>query len=368
MCQKKRELQQKFLTVLHEMYKKQHLILFTDAWTPQINGVVTTLSGVLPAAAKYNFEVTVIHPYLDTFRRARLFWYPEIEFVLNPWRIKGLVPYIGQQHSIHIVTEGPIGWAARAWCRKNKLNYTTGYHTNYAEYLKRSLHIPLFISEYAMRRFHNDSSAIFVPSKSTRDKLVQKGYNEESIVLWSRGADRVIFRGGPQFKNRSFLKAEKINLLYVGRISKEKNVEDFLKLAENSEYHLWVVGDGPERERLEKLYCQYFSNITFVGYKTGEALVEYYAAADVFVFPSKTDTLGIVNIEAMSCGIPVVAYNVEGPRDTVEHGLGGFLGDNLADLIAPALKLPWQGIVKNAERHTWEKAAETFFTNLTSAV
>lgn len=335
----------------------KHLLLVTDAWTPQINGVVTTMKIMVEDAAKVCWKVTVIHPGL--FKTMKMPGYAEISLALNPWKLKKLIPH--DIDSIHIVTEGPLGWMARLLCKKKGWNYTTGFHTNFPEYIERKFGIPRKLTYPVFRWFHKDSKAVLAPSQSTVDRLTALGFT--NMVTWNRGYRKELFN--PSRKRWDLLDPVLINILYVGRVSKEKNIEAFLALGDNPFYRLWVVGDGPDRVRLERT-----GRATFVGFKTGVELAEYFASADVFVFPSKTDTLGIVTIEAMACGTPAAAYNVEGPQDVIVHGEGGFLADpdypdDFKKAVDKALHLRGDpSVLQNAQRHTWEKAVNTFYDTL----
>jgi glycosyltransferase involved in cell wall biosynthesis len=258
--------------------------------------------------------------------------------------------------TLHIVTEGPLGWTARIICSFKNWSFTSGFHTNFPEYIKLKFKIPTKFTYFIFRWFHKRSKAVMVPSKSTSDKLISKGFS--NTVVWSRGYREDIFNVS---RKRTDLLDGKINLLYVGRVSSEKNIEAFLDL-DLPDCKLWVVGDGPDRVRLQEL-----GKATFVGFKKGIELAEYFASADVFVFPSKTDTLGIVNIEAMACGTPVAAYNVEGPRDVVINGQGGCLSDNLKEAVINAQSLIGSSsILENAKKNTWNRACDIFYSNLVS--
>jgi glycosyltransferase involved in cell wall biosynthesis len=330
----------------------KQILIVTDAWMPQINGVVTTMREMKSQLEQRGYCVRVIHPGI--FKTIPLPGYKEIRIAINPWMLAGLV---GKPDSIHIVTEGPLGIAAKLLCLAKGWKYTTGYHTNFPEYLHNTYHIPQILTRTYFKWFHQGSSAVFAPSKTTADKLTKQGF--KNLVVWSRGFNKYIFK--PRRPSLLLMPQDKINLLYVGRLSKEKNIDAFLALSEIFECRLWVVGDGPDRARLEKL-----GNATFVGLKTGTELAKYYASADVFVFPSKTDTLGIVSIEAMACGTPVAAYNVEGPRDVVVEGVGGALDDDLSKAVERAIKLKGnQSVLKNAAKYSWDTAATTFIDKLT---
>ncbi len=328
-------------------------MIVTDAWTPQVNGVVTTLVNMVEQASSRGWTVDVIHPGL--FKTVKLPGYPEVDLSWNLWRLGGMIS--PDVTSLHIATEGPLGWAARVLCALRRWRYTSGYHTNFPEYIQLKTGIPAALTYPVFRLFHSNSCAIMVPSHSTASKLREKGF--KNVVVWSRGFRPDVFN--PSRRRADLLDPKKINLLYVGRVSDEKNIEAFLELAA-ADVHLWVVGDGPARARLEKL-----GKATFVGYKQGIELAEHFASADVFVFPSRTDTLGIVMLEAMACGTPVAAFDVEGPCDVILQGVGGYVSDDLLDATRRAILLRRSpSVLENAAAHTWEAAADTFFRSVVS--
>ena len=259
----------------------------------------------------------------------------------------------------HIATEGPMGIAARRWIKKNGYAFTTSYHTNLPEYSKMLYKIPeSWIWKY-VRWFHSPSHQVLVPTPTVINTLDSKGF--QNLKLWSRGIDPSLF---PQpnadliSKNNPEAKA----LLYVGRVSKEKNIETLCKLSKNSDFEVWIVGDGPYKSTLEKKYSS--SGVRFFGAIKHDKLAPYFQSADVFVFPSKTDTFGIVMIESMACGTPVAAYPVQGPIDVVEHRVSGFLDEDLEIAILEALKLSTESVESYGRNFTWEKCAKTFIETL----
>ena len=321
------------------------LILVTDAWLPQVNGVVVTLQKMVELSIDHGWRVEVIEP--SQFKTIPTPTYPEIRTAINPWKIRRKLE---GADSIHIATEGSLGIAARIICGKRKWAYTTGFHTNFPEYIQRRTKIPASKTIPLFRKFHAKSSAVLVPSFSTKEKLDAAGF--KNVVLWGRGFDEDIFY--PRLKFPSVIP----RLLYVGRVSVEKNLVPLLEMTDG--YDVTIVGDGPARKKLERD----FPSAHFLGYKRGLELAEAYSAADVFVFPSRTDTFGIVMIEAMACGTPVAAYPVEGPKDAVIDGVGGFLDEDLETAIDKARKLPLESILSNAKRYSWSSSADTFFSNL----
>lgn len=324
----------------------KHLALITDAWQPQINGVVTTLTHVVRLLEARGWKITVIHPGL--FKQAPMPGYPEIKVALNPWKLRSMLRDIQPTH-VHVAVEGSLGITARlllkhwGWC------YTSAYHTNFPEYLEQHLRIPTWLTIPLVRWFHRQSSAVLTPSQTTANKLGSWGIKRAAV--WGRGFDREVFTPVIRPSPTGDLK-----LLYVGRVSVEKNIEDFLKL-QRPDWSLTVVGDGPARATLEKSYPE----TVFVGFKTGAELARFYQDADVFVFPSRSDTLGVVMIEAMACGTPVAAYRVEGPNDLVINGVNGLKhSDDLGIATYLASWVARETVAASAQKHTWEACADTF--------
>lgn len=327
-----------------------HLCIVTDAWHPQVNGVVTTLNQMIARARDRGFIVTVIHP--GTFKTVAAPSYPEIRLAWNLWDLARQLPT--NIDSLHIVTEGPLGIAARLLARRRQWRYTTGYHTNFPEYLQHRTGLPARLFYPMFHWLHARSRAVLVPSGATADKL-RRDLKLDDVVIWGRGFDTEIFKSIDHQPPTSQLR-----LLYVGRVSVEKNLRALLTLSADAAYDVHIVGDGPDRVTLEAE----FPAATFHGYKQGAELAAHYQAADVFVFPSKTDTFGIVMVEAMACGTPVAAYPVEGPIEAVIPGVGGALNADLLVAIQEAAKLPRWKVLNNAALHSWESSADTFFENL----
>jgi glycosyltransferase involved in cell wall biosynthesis len=332
------------------------ILIITDAWEPQINGVVTTLKNTIAFLKNNNHDVCVIHPYLDCFTKISLLSYSEIKIAVNPWRIFRLIEQYNPD-AIHISTEGPLGIAARYYCLKHKLKFTTSYHTKFPEYISKKLPlIPISIFYSFEVWFHKKSENVLVTTKSMKRELKKIGF-KNNLIVWSRGVDLEIFN--PQRKTRTE-KSNKPILLYVGRISSEKNIEALLSFTE-SNYEIRVVGSGPQLKVLMNKY----PNVIFLGALKGVELATEYANADVFVFPSKTDTFGVVMIEANACGIPVAAYPVTGPKDFIINGKNGVLHKNLKTAIENCLKLyktECYNHVKN--NYSWDKCSSTFLQSL----
>lgn len=326
------------------------IAIVTDAWHPQINGVVTTLTRTVQELIKFGYQVKTITPH--GFKTIRCPTYPEISLALaGPKTIaKELLAY--QPNCVHIATEGPLGWAARSICKKKHFPFSTSYHTRFPEYLRMRLPIPLCLSYKIVRAFHNGAARTMVATKALKQELQSRGF--QNIALWSRGVDSDLFKPGEKMLNSS----EKPVFMYVGRVAVEKNIEAFLKLdLPGSKY---VVGDGPAREVLSRKYPE----VCFTGYKTGQELRDLFAAADVFVFPSLSDTFGVVLLEAMASGVPVAAYPVTGPIETVINGVNGFLDNDLQRAALMALKVSGESCRKFAKQYSWQACSSQFLSNL----
>jgi glycosyltransferase involved in cell wall biosynthesis len=345
------------------------VLLITDAFVPQINGVVTTFVNTIRCLEAKGHEIEIIHPEL--FKTMELPTYKEIKIAINPWKIKQMIKDSTSTH-IHIATEGPLGLFASRYCKKLGLSYTTSYHTKMPEYIKeRFKFIPLRISYAYMRLIHKNSKMVLVTTPSMKTELEQHGF-KNSIEVWGRGANTAIFKpAGSRESDLSRATFIKPYALYVGRISIEKNIDAFLDM--DIPMNKIIVGDGPYFQELyEKLTsAQHVSvikpskyNTIMTGTKKGKELQEYYANASVFVFPSKTDTYGIVMLEAMACGTPVIGYPVTGPIDCVEQGVTGFLDDDLEKAFGEAIKLDRQKIAEIGASRTWEKCTEIFERSL----
>ena len=321
------------------------LTLVTDAWTPQVNGVVTTLTQLVKELNKLGIIVDVIQP--NDYSSFPLPSYHEIRCV---WRPKNLTKRIldFKPDAIHIATEGSLGWFARHIAIKHQLPFTTGYHTRYPEYVRARWPIPISFTYSILRYFHRAATTTLVPAPSILKDLTAKGFS--NLKLMSRGVNMQIFN--PQQKQD--LHYAKPILLYVGRVSPEKSIEDFL----NIDYpgSKLIIGTGPQLEQLQKE----FPDCHFLGVKKGTELAKYYASADTFVFPSKTDTFGVVNIESIACGTPVAAYPVTGPKDIIQEGINGSINSCLKTAINNALAIPKSEIHQSIPQFTWEHAVQQF--------
>ena len=326
-----------------------HKILIATDSFDQVNGVSTTYRNILKYSRKKTY---VIHPGL--FKWTKFSIYPEVQICQEPFKAFKKIKEIGPTH-IHIGTEGPIGLVARIYCKLNKTPYTTGYHTKFPEYLWRLARIPHFLTYGYLKIFHNDSKAILVPSDSCKQELNEKGFN--NVVVWTRGVAKNLI------SSKSFKTTQHTKVIYVGRVSKEKNLEALCCLEDK--FEITIVGEGPILNKLKEKYPK----INFTGYKFGQELADIYKEHDVFCFPSKTDTFGIVMIEALANGLPIAAYKVTGPVDIVDEGKTGFLGDDLEDSIRRCLKLDRKKIMSNInQRWSWERCIEILHDNLLKGV
>jgi 1,2-diacylglycerol 3-alpha-glucosyltransferase/glucuronosyltransferase len=325
------------------------VLVATDAWHPQVNGVVRTYERLALEAPKLGFEVSFLAPPL--FRTLPCPTYPEIRLSLaGPRAIARHVAEF-RPDFIHIATEGPIGLMTRRYCRKTRWPFTTSYHTRFPEYVAARLPIPEDWCYALQRRFHNGSAGTFVATQSVLDDLAARGF--ERLMPWSRGVDTELFR--PR-KVRLF--GEQPVFLYVGRIAVEKNIKAFLDL--DLPGRKVLVGGGPQACELGRLY----PDAIFTGPREGEELAEAYASADVFVFPSLTDTFGLVLLEALACGVPVAAYPVSGPKDVLTDPEAGVLSSSLREAALKALMLRREAAREHALRYSWENSARQFIENM----
>ena len=326
------------------------ILIVTDAWAPQINGVVRTLMRTRQEVEALGHPVRVISP--DLFTNLPCPTYPEIRLAVLPGRRMTRMIDEFQPCAIHIATEGPLGQAARRYCIKRRLPFTTAYHTRFPEYVRARMAVPVGTTYRLLRRFHARSSGVMVATRSIERELTARGFH--NIRHWSRGVDTELFRP----RDKGFIDAPRPIHLYVGRIAVEKNIEDFLEL--DLPGSKLVVGDGPLLPALRRKY----SDVRFVGAKQGEDLAAHYAAADVFVFPSRTDTFGLVLLEALASGLPVAAYPVPGPLDIVDGTGVGALDDDLAAAAQRAISIPPADCRALALKYTWRASAEQFVENL----
>jgi 1,2-diacylglycerol 3-alpha-glucosyltransferase/glucuronosyltransferase len=321
------------------------ILVATDAWHPQVNGVVRTLAMTAEAAASFGAEIHFLTP--QSFRTFAMPSYPDLRLAVpNPIKTARLIE-AARPDSIHIATEGPIGFAVRRYCRKHRLPFTTSFHTRFPEYVSARLPIRESWIWRVLRWFHNASRAVMVATPALATELRQRGFR--NVVLWPRGVDAKLFH--PREIN---LGLPRPIFVCVGRVAVEKNLEAFLDL--DLPGTKLIVGDGPARAALEKKYPE----AVFFGARQGEELAQAYAGSDVFVFPSRTDTFGLVLLEALASGVPVAAFPVTGPRDVIGDAPVGVLDEDLQAACLAALKISPQACLEFAAGHTWEASARTF--------
>lgn len=329
------------------------IAIISDAWRPQINGVVRTLTETIKNLQEFGHDVTLISP-LD-FRTIPCPTYAEIRLAIFPYRTLSKRLHALEPHAIHVATEGPLGMATRRWCLKNNTPFTTAYHTQFPEYIYARTRIPLGITYAWIRRFHRPSKNVMTPTPTIRKQLQSRGF--DNTALWARGVNLARFYPGERTALDDLCREDerdKPKFICIGRVAVEKNIEAFLSL--DLPGSKWVVGDGPARKSLEKKY----PDVHFLGAYPQEELPPFYRAADVFVFPSLTDTFGLVLLEAMACGTPVAAFPVVGPIDVVSDKKAGVLDDDLGKACVEALKLNRDDARAFATSQSWENATKQF--------
>jgi glycosyltransferase involved in cell wall biosynthesis len=346
------------ITAPRDTRRPMRIMLATDAWEPQVNGVVRTLTRVVDELKAMGHLVEVVSP--DQFKTFPLPTYPEIKVAIGVYepvqeRFKAFEP-----EAIHIATEGPIGLAARRICVEWKLPFTTSYHTRFPEYVSARLPLPLAAGYAYMKWFHKPSGRLMVATPTMRDELEEHGFR--NISAWSRGVDTNTFRPRAADEPDIFANLARPIFLYVGRVAVEKNIEAFLGL--DLPGTKVIVGPGPQKEELAAKYPR----AVFAGPKSGDELSAHYACADVFVFPSLTDTFGLVILEAMAAGTPVAAYPAPGPIDIIPGSSAGVLAgsatEGLREACLEALKLDRKQVRAFAETFSWRACAEDFVRNL----
>lgn len=341
--------------------KKRRILVISDAWLPQVNGVVRTYEHLGEEIQELGHDFHVIGP-ADFLRRIPMPGYREIELALFPYRRLARLITEYNPTTIHIATEGPLGWAGRRYCLKRDIPFTTAYHTQFPDYVAKRiarflpfLHRPVKSAATSwLRRFHEPSAGIITTTPSLNDELKQKKYAPPLHAL-NRGVDHDTFH---RAEATLFHDLKKPIALYVGRIAIEKNLEDFLSMSWNGTKI--VVGDGPSLKSLQKKY----PDVLFTGKKTGADLADHYRSAHVFVFPSRTDTFGIVLAEALACGLPIAAYNVTGPRDIITESFLGVLHDeDLSHAARRAVELKDHSGLRAAharKHYAWDAIARQF--------
>jgi glycosyltransferase involved in cell wall biosynthesis len=327
------------------------ILIVTDNLRDQVNGVVTTYKNMEDHAVRDGHNIVYLDP--RQFRYIDCPLYPEVKLSLPSYFIKK-IKKMGADR-VHIATEGPLGLFAKFYCDANKIPYTTAYHTKFPEFLKKIAWIPTSITYRYLNWFHKHSKAVLVPSQSMKDELVSKGF--KNLVTWTRGVSQELIT-----KRKTSDKNVPLKVLYVGRVSKEKNLDDLCKL--QNEYNITVVGDGPILNDLIRKYRK----VHFTGYKFGEELSKIYSENDVFVFPSLTDTFGIVIIEALCNGLPVAAYRVTGPQDIVDYGVTGYLsmfGNSLQSAIEKCKSLDNIRVQElSVNKWTWDNCYDIFINTI----
>jgi glycosyltransferase involved in cell wall biosynthesis len=328
------------------------ILIATDAWHPQVNGVVRTLTSLARSASALGADISFLTP--DGFPSVGVPTYPGLRIALpNRREIKKRIEAAAPE-AIHIATEGPIGWAVRAYCRRHKLAFTTSYTTRFPEYIAVRTGIPAALGYAVLRHFHAAAAMTMVATASLRQELAARGFKK--LGFWTRGVDTNLFNPD----DPAALDLPKPIFMTMGRVAVEKNLEAFLALDLSGSKV--VVGDGPQKAELQRRYPQ----AKFLGEKTGADLTAHLAAADVFVFPSLTDTFGVVQLEALACGTPVAAFPVTGPKDVIADHPIGAIDNDLRSACLRALGMSRETCRSFALERSWENSARQFIGNLSA--
>jgi glycosyltransferase involved in cell wall biosynthesis len=329
---------------------RMRILIVSDAGAPQINGVVSTLTQTASWLNRFGHDVEQVTP--AQFRSLPCPTYPEIRVALRGYR--GITKRIEafEPQFIHIATEGPLGLAARRYCREHGLRFTTSYHTQFPQYIRSRVPIPLALTFFALRWFHSAAERCLVSTQAIQNDLKSRGFIR--LARWGRGVDTERFRP----RDKAFLNLPRPIAAYVGRVAVEKNISAFMRMR-------WmgsklVIGDGPECAKLKAA----FPEVQFVGFLFDDALAQSLAAADVLVFPSRSDTFGLVMLEAMACGVPIAAYPVTGPIDVVDDGITGALDEDLRSAAIRALSIDPRACRARALRSGWDLCTREFERNL----
>ncbi|MGA4634298.1 glycosyltransferase family 4 protein [Pseudomonas solani] len=321
------------------------ILIVSDAWAPQVNGVVTSLQALVAELRGLGHLVKVLSP--RDFRSRPCPTYPEIPLVWDLWRVGPAIRDF-RPDCVHLATEGPLGWAARRWLKRRGLAFSSAVHTRFPEYVHtRWPRVPLEWGYAVLRAFHRPSQTVLVTTERLRGELAGRGLGH--LSLWRKGVDTRLFHPRPEQP-----RPLKPVFLYVGRIAPEKNLRAFLDLDLPGEK--WLVGDGPQRAELEADY----PDARFLGYRHGQALADAFAGASVLVFPSRTDTYGLVMLEALACGTPVAAFPVPGPLDVLEADVTGVMDEELHAACLRALELDRGVCAERASRLSWRASAQEF--------
>jgi glycosyltransferase involved in cell wall biosynthesis len=327
------------------------VLISTDAWAPQVNGVVRTLETLGQELQRFGHEVQFVTP--DGFRTVPMPTYPEIRLALFARRAVGRVIEDFRPDAIHIATEGPLGLATRRNCMRRGISFTTSFHTRFPEYIHARFGVPTSWSYAGLRWFHGPATAVMVATRTLERDLAARGF--KNLRLWSRGVDTELFKPGL----KDWLDLPRPVFLYVGRVAIEKSVEEFLKLKLPGSK--LVVGDGPQLGELRVKYPE----VRFTGPKFGQELARHYAASDVFVFPSRTDTFGLVILEALASGLPVAAHPVQGPIDIIGgNDAVGALSEDLGAAALTAMRLKPEACRAFAMDFAWEACTKQFLAHL----
>ena len=329
----------------------KRIVIVTDAWHPQVNGVVRTLTHVCEGLRQRGHDVSVISP--QDYRNFPCPTYPEIRLAFTAKRTLRKRLAALQPTNIHIATEGPLGVQARRICVANGWKFTTSFHTRFPEYLRERMPVPLGLTYGFLKWFHSAAQTCLVPTDSIVNVLKQRGFKNTRV--WTRGVNRTLFRPRPN----ADLGLPKPVYICVGRVAPEKNLGAFLSLKLPGTK--LIVGDGPDLDRLKKE----FPNVVFLGKQIGEELARSFAGSDVFVFPSRTDTFGLVLLEAIASGLPVAAFPVPGPLDVIGATGGGILSEDLADAAVRALAMGRLDPDAHLKGFTWEACVDIFDSVLT---
>lgn len=321
------------------------ILIVSDAWSPQVNGVVTSLAALIGELRGLGHQVKLLSP--ADFRSVPCPTYPEIPLVWDLWRVGAAIRDF-RPDCVHLATEGPLGWATRRWLVKRGLAFSSAIHTRFPEYV--STRWPWIAPRFGyafLRTFHHPSQAVLVTTERLREEFAD--WALQRLQLWRKGVDTQLFR-----PDTARPRPVRPVFLYVGRIAPEKNLQAFLDLDLPGEKR--VIGDGPQRETLQLQYPQ----VCFLGYRHGQALAEAYQQASVLVFPSRTDTYGLVMLEALACGTPVAAFPVAGPLDVLQQGLSGVMDEDLHAACLAALELNRERCAELAAAQSWRTSALEF--------